>query len=388
MVNRGGLLLEDRRCSRESAGREGGSRWLVVEGGVRRVFGRPLGATTGFVIGRPHDTWRDHRAFFRPDRFWKRARVRRSISAFLRRIFFLFFFLRSATKRRRRATRPSSSLLLLLLLLFPLLARDEIKLWPDFASPSSPRAPSFSFLSLATPPSLHAFFFYRRWQWWRLDVPFFDSFFLSLSLRRERSASKSFPLFFLEQFSSFASTLCRRSRTSEGSFERLGGQREDDCTPSGIATRHSHSGAVGEIGSPTDRIFAGSTVRAILESKKENTKPCCLGKNDGYLLDNDTTYRDRPVSPGFRFARRITVNLQSITLLSLLPLSKNLAQKKKEKKNLSIVIERTLLCNEIITIQYKLCMYVYGRRFFCSIQFLNYRYTDPSLLFSRNQRYL
>lgn len=54
-------------------------------------------------------------------------------------------------------------------------------------------------------------------------------------------------------------------------------------------------------------------------------------------------------------------------LLSLLPLSKNLAQKKKEKKNLSIVIERTLLCNEIITIQYKLCMYVYGRRFFCSI---------------------
>lgn len=162
MVNRGGLLLEDRRCSRESAGREGGSRWLVVEGGVRRVFGRPLGATTGFVIGRPHDTWRDHRAFFRPDRFWKRARVRRSISAFLRRIFFLFFFLRSATKRRRRATRSSSSLLLLLLLLFPLLARDEIKLWPDFASPSSPRAPSFSFLSLATPPSLHAFFFYRR----------------------------------------------------------------------------------------------------------------------------------------------------------------------------------------------------------------------------------
>lgn len=194
---------------------------------------------------------------------------------------------------------------------------------------------------------------------------FLLSFFLSL--RRERSASKSFPLFFLEQFSSFASTLCRRSRTSEGSFERLGGQREDDCTPSGIATRHSHSGAVGEIGSPTDRIFAGSTVRAILESKKENTKPCCLGKNDGYLLDNDTTYRDRPVSPGFRFARRITVNLQSITLLSLLPLSKNLAQKKKEKKNLSIVIERTLLCNEIITIQYKLCMYVYGRRFFCSI---------------------
>lgn len=154
------------------------------------------------------------------------------------------------------------------------------------------------------------------------------SFFLSL--RRERSASKSFPLFFLEQFSSFASTLCRRSRTSEGSFERLGGQREDDCTPSGIATRHSHSGAVGEIGSPTDRIFAGSTVRAILESKKENTKPCCLGKNDGYLLDNDTTYRDRPVSPGFRFARRITVNLQSITLPSP-AIEKSRAKKKKKK---------------------------------------------------------
>lgn len=156
------------------------------------------------------------------------------------------------------------------------------------------------------------------------------SFFLSL--RRERSASKSFPLFFLEQFSSFASTLCRRSRTSEGSFERLGGQREDDCTPSGIATRHSHSGAVGEIGSPTDRIFAGSTVRAILESKKENTKPCCLGKNDGYLLDNDTTYRDRPVSPGFRFARRITVNLQSITLPSP-AIEKSRAKKKRKKKS-------------------------------------------------------
>lgn len=158
---------------------------------------------------------------------------------------------------------------------------------------------------------------------------FLLSFFLSL--RRERSASKSFPLFFLEQFSSFASTLCRRSRTSEGSFERLGGQREDDCTPSGIATRHSHSGAVGEIGSPTDRIFAGSTVRAILESKKENTKPCCLGKNDGYLLDNDTTYRDRPVSPGFRFARRITVNLQSITLPSP-AIEKSRAKKKRKKK--------------------------------------------------------
>lgn len=104
MVNRGGLLLEDRRCSRESAGREGGSRWLVVEGGVRRVFGRPLGATTGFVIGRPHDTWRDHRAFFRPDRFWKRARVRRSISAFLRRIFFLFFFY--AAQRNAGAAPP------------------------------------------------------------------------------------------------------------------------------------------------------------------------------------------------------------------------------------------------------------------------------------------
>lgn len=103
MVNRGGLLLEDRRCSRESAGREG-SRWLVVEGGVRRVFGRPLGATTGFVIGRPHDTWRDHRAFFRPDRFWKRARVRRSISAFLRRIFFLFFFY--AAQRNAGAAPP------------------------------------------------------------------------------------------------------------------------------------------------------------------------------------------------------------------------------------------------------------------------------------------
>lgn len=159
---------------------------------------------------------------------------------------------------------------------------------------------------------------------------FLLSFFLSL--RRERSASKSFPLFFLEQFSSFASTLCRRSRTSEGSFERLGGQREDDCTPSGIATRHSHSGAVGEIGSPTDRIFAGSTVRAILESKKENTKPCCLGKNDGYLLDNDTTYRDRPVSPGFRFARRITVNLQSITLPSP-AIEKSRAKKKRKKKS-------------------------------------------------------
>lgn len=159
---------------------------------------------------------------------------------------------------------------------------------------------------------------------------FLLSFFLSL--RRERSASKSFPLFFLEQFSSFASTLCRRSRTSEGSFERLGGQREDDCTLSGIATRHSHSGAVGEIGSPTDRIFAGSTVRAILESKKENTKPCCLGKNDGYLLDNDTTYRDRPVSPGFRFARRITVNLQSITLPSP-AIEKSRAKKKRKKKS-------------------------------------------------------
>lgn len=64
VVNREGGLL-DRRCSRESAGREGGPR-VVVESGVGRVLGRPLGATTGFVIGRPNervlDTWRDHRA--------------------------------------------------------------------------------------------------------------------------------------------------------------------------------------------------------------------------------------------------------------------------------------------------------------------------------------
>lgn len=64
MVDREGLL--DRRCSSESAGREGGSR-VVVESGVGRVLGgRPLGATTGFIIGHPNDrvlrdTWRDHR---------------------------------------------------------------------------------------------------------------------------------------------------------------------------------------------------------------------------------------------------------------------------------------------------------------------------------------
>lgn len=137
VVNREGGLV-DRRCSRESAGREGGPR-VVVESGVGRVLGRPLGATTGFVIGRPNervlDTWRDHRArSFGPATGFGNAMPDRS-----RRSFSRFFY---AAQRNAGAAPPAPPPPL------PVTRSqrdDEIKLWPDFTPPSSPRAPSFPF---------------------------------------------------------------------------------------------------------------------------------------------------------------------------------------------------------------------------------------------------
>lgn len=287
MVNREGLL--DRRGSSESAGREGGGRSMVVESGGVGLFGhRPLGATTGFIIGHPddrvvHDTWRDHPTGFGIDLVPSPQ----------------FFLRRHETPAPRHHSPPPPPLLL------PVTRSQRARRNKTLARFYFPHFSTtfFFFLSFAPPPSLRprAFFFYR---WWckvveRLDV--FLSFRFFLFLCRERSASNAplfffffFPRVFLLRFISLLKPISVSYRArgldrekAETRLRYATNRIEEGRRPPGIASRR-HS-AYPQLGNRRDRIFAGSTVHAILEPRTQNLVVLERWLSSG---DNDTTYRD------------------------------------------------------------------------------------------------
>lgn len=91
---------------------------------------------------------------------------------------------------------------------------DEIKLWPDFTPPSSPRAPSFPFFRPS--PFDRAFFFYREATVVAATRSSFLRFFPFLE--RDRPLHALVRLFLLHQFSctlasSFSPTASVRSHT-------------------------------------------------------------------------------------------------------------------------------------------------------------------------------
>lgn len=286
---RGGVMVsrEDRRGSSESAGREGGGRSMVVEGGGVGLFGH-LGATTGFIIGHAddrvvHDTWRDHpTGFGTPDRS-------RCPSPFPQ-----FFFLpRNAgaappppppplpvTRSQRRNKTlarfcfgPPPPLLDHLLLLFPFF-RSPLLL-PPFDR-------SFFIGALVVESSTTVFLSLLSFSMPERDRPR-TSYYSSLLLLLLPS---SFLL--LASFCLFVETdQCCIVRRSIGR-NAVTIRDKSDGRPPGIGILPIQE-ETQQLGNRRDRIFAGSTVHAILEPRTQNLVVLERWLSSG---DNDTTYRD------------------------------------------------------------------------------------------------
>lgn len=177
---------------------------------------------------------------------------------------------------------------------------DEIKLWPDFTPPSSPRAPSFPFFRPPLLPlSLRPRVLFLSWS----DGGGGHAIFLSsiLSFSRERSASPrsrstlpSPPVFLYSCFELYPDGVRPISHRGIVGFR----EKAETWRPKTVLRRGSPRGGILPI-RPThfEIVATGSNFRWLdgsRDTRTENTKPCCLAHLERWLSsdDNDTTYRD------------------------------------------------------------------------------------------------